>query len=381
MIPRFKPSLNWRELLALSRGNHGAVERFEKAFAAKFQAVDAVAFPYGRSAQWAFLKAVGVKNSEIIMPAYTCSVVAHAVTLSGNTPRFIDIDLHDYNINLDEVESAINENTRAIIATHTFGYPQNVNRLESMVEKAEKKFGHKIWLMQDCCHAFGAEWQGRMVGTSGDVAVYAFNISKLMTSIFGGMLTFQDKQLAEKIRKWRDSNFRKPSMFKSMKRRLYLLAVYIAFNKRIYGFIWWLQEKTPFLDKFTKAYHLDDEIHFPPDYMDRMLDVEASVGLVQLDKYSEIVHQRRQKAKWYDRNLERRKDWKFPPIVEGATYSHYTVRVVDRNSVIREYSSKGVQLGKLIQYSIPDLASYNTSNDKCSLSSKVKSTTINFPLS
>ena len=74
--------------------------------------------------------------------------------------------------------------------------------------------------MQDCCHAFGAEWKGRMVGTSGDVAVYAFNISKLMTSIFGGMLTFQDKQLAEKIREWRDFNFRKPRIFKSMKRRL-----------------------------------------------------------------------------------------------------------------------------------------------------------------
>ena len=53
--------------------------------------------------------------------------------------------------------------------------------------------------MQDCCHAFGAEWRGRMIGTSGDVAVYAFNISKLMTSIFGGMLTFQNKDLAQKL--------------------------------------------------------------------------------------------------------------------------------------------------------------------------------------
>jgi perosamine synthetase len=381
MIPRFKASLNWRELLALFRVKHGAVERFEKAFAKKFQAVDAVAFPYGRSAQWAFLKAVGVKDSEIIMPAYTCSVVAHAVTLSGNTPRFIDIDLHDYNMNLDLAESAINEHTRAIIATHTFGYPQDLDRLESMVEKAEELYGHKIWLIQDCCHAFGAEWKGRIVGTSGDVSVYAFNISKVMTSIFGGMLTFQDKKMAKLVREWRDANYKQPSFLKSLKRRIYLLAVYIAFKEKIYGLIWWLQEKTPLLDKLTKAYHLDDEIHFPPDYLDRMLDVEASVGLIQLRKYSEIVSQRRKKAKWYDRNLERRNDWEFPPIVEGATYSHYTVRVVDRDSVIREYASKGVQLGKLIQYSIPDLASYNTSDDKCLFSSKVKSTTINFPLS
>ena len=60
------------------------------------------------------------------------------LALSDNIPRFIDIDLHDYNMNLDLAEEAINENTRAIIATHTFGYPQDLERLESMVEKAEK---------------------------------------------------------------------------------------------------------------------------------------------------------------------------------------------------------------------------------------------------
>ena len=157
--------------------------------------------------------------------------------------------------------------------------------------------------------------------------------------------------------------------------------MYIAFNKRIYGFIWWLQDKTPFLDKLTKAYHLDDEIHFPPDYLDRMLDVEASVGQVQLGKYSEIVHQRRKKAKWYDRNLERRSGWFFPPIVEGATYSHYVVRVPKRNAVVREYKKRGVQLGELIDYSIPDISCYKDDSSKCPLSSEASRQTINFSVS
>ena len=69
----------------------------------------------------------------------------------------------------------------------------------------QKKYGHKVWLIQDCCHAFGAEWNGRMISTSGDVAIYAFNISKMITSIFGGMLTFQDQMLADKVRAWRDA--------------------------------------------------------------------------------------------------------------------------------------------------------------------------------
>ena len=356
------------------------VAKFEKEFAQKFEAVDAVAFPYGRSAQWAFLKAQGIENAEIIMPSYTCSVVAHAVSLSGNSPQFVDIDLHDYNMNLEQAESLINEKTRGIIATHTFGYPQDLERLERMVENAEKRYGHKIWLMQDCCHAFGAQWRGRSVGTSGDVAVYAFNISKIITSIFGGMLTFQSQDLADKVRKWRDSNFRKPGFLKSVVRRFYLLAVYFAFNPIAYRFTWWLQNKTPFLNRLTKAYHLDEKIHFPPDYLDEMMDVEAAVGLVQLRKYSRIIDGRIKKAKWYERNLEKREGWEFPPIIEGATYSHYTVRVPNRNEIIEEFAQKGIHLGKLIQYSIPDLSCYNSSGDYPH-SNRVCKQTINFPLS
>lgn len=378
MIPRFKPWLGWPEFFALFKPNKGAVEKFEKEFAKSFQAVDAVAFPYGRSAQWAFFKALGIKDAEVIMPAYTCSVVAHAVTLSDNTPRFIDIDLYDYNMNLEEAEAAINENTRAIIATHTFGYPQDLYRLETMVQKAEQRFGHKVWLVQDCCHAFSAEWKGRMVGTSGDVAVYAFNISKIMTSIFGGMLTFQDQALADRVRAWRDAHYEKASWMKAVKRRLYLLAVYIAFNEKFYGLTWWLQEKTPLLNRFTKAYHLDDTIHFPPDYLDKMLDVEAAVGLEQLRRYPQIIQRRRDNVLWYDEHLERREGWVMPPIVKGATYSHYVVRVPDRQSVLKEFSANGTHLGELIQYSIPELASYKTSVNVCEGSLNASSHTVNF---
>lgn len=380
MVPRFKPSLNWKELLSIFKLNRGAVENFEREFAKKFEAVDAVAFPYGRSAQWAFFKAIGLENAEIIMPAYTCSVVAHAITLSGNKPKFIDISIHDYNMNLDLAEKAINENTRAIIATHTFGYPQDLNRLESIVKKAEKKFGHKIWLIQDCCHAFGAKWKGRMIGTSGDVSVYAFNISKIITSIFGGMLTFQDQDLAKKVRQWREKHFEEPTVFKSLKRRLYLLAVYFAFNEKIYGLVWWLQEKTTLLNKFTKAYHLDDKIHFPPDFLDKMLNCEAAIGLIQLKKYDHIVKVRRDKAEWYDKNIKKRREWIMPPIIIGATYSHYSVRVPARKIVTKNYLLKKVELGHVIQYYIPNLKHYKTKQNYFPCAEKASKQIVNFPL-
>ena len=380
MIPRFKPDLGWPEFKAVFRRNRGAVERFEEEFAKTFQAVDAVAFPCGRSAQWAFFNAVGLKDTEVIMPAYTCSVVAHAVSLSGNQPRFIDIKLDDYNMDLDLVPAAINARTRAIIATHTFGYPQDLDRLEAIVREAEERYGHKIWLMQDCCHAFGAEWKGRMIGTSGDVAVYAFNISKIMTSIFGGMLTFQNQELAGRVRAWRDAHYSPSHWSKAILRRLYLLAVYFAFNEKVYGLTWWLQEKTPLLNRLTKSYHLDDRIHFPPDYLDRMLSVEAAVGLEQLKKYPRIVQRRRDNAKYYDQHLPRSEDWVYPPVVDGATFSHYVVLVPDKAVVIEKMAREGVHLGELIQYSIPNTKPYNEASSDCPQSLIASNNVVNFPV-
>ncbi len=380
MIPRFKPNLNHTELLSLISPNTGLVRRFERQFAKDFNAVDAVAFPYGRSALWAFLQAVGVRDAEVVMPAYTCSVVAHAITLSGNKPAFVDCNLTDYNMDLDLLPDIINEHTRAVVATHLFGYPLDLDRVEQIVAEAEQHYGHKIWLIQDCAHSFGATWNGRLVGTSGDTALYALNISKMITSIFGGMLTFQDQDLADKIRSWRDERFKKPGLLKPLLRRLYLVAVYIAFNETIYGLVWWLQEKTPLLNKLTKAYHLDDKIHFPPDYLDHMLDVEAAVGLEQLKKYPKIIANRRKMAAWYDQNLKRRKGWVFPPIIEGATYSHYVVRVPDRQAVVREYAAKGMHLGELIQYSVPLLPGYDKMCFFCPYAEKASKRTVNFPI-
>lgn len=380
MIPRFKPWLGWAEVRALFRRNRGAVELFENDFARAFGSVEAVAFPHGRSALWAFLNAVGVTDAEVVMPAYTCSVVAHAISLSGNRPRFVDIRPDDYNMDLNLLPTALNERTRAVVATHLFGYPLDLERVETIIVDAEARYGHKIWLIQDCAHSFGASWKGRLVGSSGDVALYGLNISKMMTSIFGGMLTFSNPELAAQVRTWRDARFQRPSWFKGWQRRLYLLAVYIAFSKLVYGFTWWLQEKTPLLNRLTKSYHLDDEIRFPPGYDEKMLDVEAAVGLVQLKKYPEIIARHRHIAAYYDRCVPRRPDWALPPQIDGATYSHYVVRVPNRGNTVAELASRSIQLGELIQYSVSHLSSYAAEKQMCTNSSIASRCTINLPL-
>jgi len=266
------------------------------------------------------------------------------------------------------------------VATHLFGYPMDIDRLESVVAEAQQRHGQKIWIIQDCAHAFGASWKGRMVGCSGDTALYAFNLSKMMTAIFGGMLTFADRELAQRVRAWRDDHLHPASWVKAALRRVYLLAASAAFSGPLYGLTWWLQERTPWLDRLTRSYHLDQRIELPPDHLDRMLDVEAAVGLAQLARYRDIVAHRRANASWFDGHIVRRAGWNLPPLVEGATYSHYVVRVPDRARCVAAAARRGVHLGELVQYSVPQLGPYGAPASAHPNADLASRTTINVPV-
>jgi perosamine synthetase len=382
VIPRFKPFLGKEELSAPFRSIPNAVSMFELKFADKFESKFAISFPYGRSALWAFFNALDIHDAEVILPAYTCSVVAHAIILSKNIPRFVDIQLNDFNMDLDQVKESITSRTKAIIATHLFGYPLNANELKTLVEEAEMKYGHKIWIIQDCAHSFDATINGLHVANQPDAAIYGLNISKQFTSIFGGMLTTNDELLAKSIRDWRDTHFRHADILKSLRRWIYMMAIYPAFFEPVYGLVFCLQYQTPLLNHLTRAYHLDEKIHFPPGFDEYMLPIEAKVGLVQMEKYSNIVQRRRESADYYNKHIRSHTRWVMPPLIEGATYSHYVIRVPDRESVMRQAAQQGLQLGELIEYCIPESGQYRkyVGDQVYPNSSLCSRTTINLPV-
>jgi len=358
MIPRLKPYLGKEEILTIFKSSKLAVQRFEQSFAAQFHSNHAISFPYGRSALWAFLNALELKNIEVVQPAYTCSVVAHATVLSGNIPVFVDNTLTDYNMNIDLFADAITPNTWVVIPTHLFGYPMDIDKVNDIVRHAERQYGHKIWVIQDCAHSFDARFNGKTVTNAGDGAIFGLGISKQITSIFGGVFTTCDEVTAKKVREFRDRNFRKPSWKKSILRYLYLLAVYPAFQPLVYGLVYWMQEKTPILNRLTKAYHLDEKIHFPPDYLDQMTDIEALVGLEQLKKYAAVRLKRIEIAKKYFDEIRLANEWVLPPEIDGATYSHFVIRTDARDRLLKYFASQGIQLGQLIEYSMPHHPAY-----------------------
>jgi len=359
MIPRLKPAFDAAEIAAALRsGSPGDVAAFESAFAKKFEAAEAVAFPYGRTALKGLLHALDVINAEVIAPSYTCVVVQHATLLSGNVPVFVDNTMTDYNMDLDQLAAAITPRTGAILATHLFGFPLDLDRLRAIVGDAEQRFGRKIWVIQDCAHSFGARWHGRLACNDGDAALFGLNVSKVVSSIFGGMLTFADRAVAARVRAWRDANLSPAGVIKSSLRLAYLLATYPAFEKLPYGMVHFLQYRTALLDRLTKAYHLDEEVRFPPDAGEQMRPIEARVGLAQLAKYDWMIERRRAHAARYAAGLKGVPGWVLPPLVDGATYSHYAVRVPDRQAAVDHFAGHGVHLGEVVEYSVAHLTAY-----------------------
>lgn len=364
MIPRLRPTLGLKEALALLPSfREDDVERFERTFAQTLGVDCALAYPYGRSALWSFLRAVGLHGDEVILPTYTCTVVAHAIVLSGNVPRFVDIERGGFLADLDQVEAQITSRTRAIVVTHLFGYPADLERLTAILARAEEAHGHQIWVVQDCAHSFGCGRPDRPVQRAPDVALFGLNASKLVTSIFGGVLTTEDPHLAERLRRWRSVDFHRNPL-KGLRRAAYAAALFVAFDRRAYRGVKWLQDHTSLLDGATRAYHLDGEIRLPPDYREELAPIEARVGLAQLERYPWMVARRREIAARYRAGLSDLPGVELPPEVEGATYSHYVLRVADRPRWIMEARRAGIELGTVIDYSVAELPAYARYRDR-----------------
>lgn len=378
LIPRLKPNYTFSDWLAVFNiFQKKSIECYEKEFSEKFENEYGVMFQHGRTGLYALLKVWGLDKDEVICPAYTCVVVPNAIVLSGNVPVFVDCAKDSFNMDIDLLEKAITEKTRAVIVTHIFGYPMDVIQVQDIIKSVEKKHGHKIYVIQDAAHSYGAKWNGELVSKFGDASIFGSNISKVINSIFGGMVITNSKETFEALISWRDKNTIKVGMIKSLKRFVYFIAVNIAFNSFVYGFVNWL-ERLGALDQFVK-YFEEDKIYFPNDWDSFPSKIEARVGRNQLKKYDYLITQRVNSAKKWIQELQD-KDVIFKDDIDGSTYSHCVALVEDRDKWLEAYRIKGIQLGIIIEYAIPYMKAYEKYRTKdFSISLEYSKKTINFP--
>jgi perosamine synthetase len=306
MILTAGPSISAKEAAysydAASKGWNGEwskyLTRFEKAFA-EYVGVDfAMATSSCTGALQIALMALDIgPGDEVIVPDQTWVATANAVRYVGATPIFADVEIDTWNIDSNSVESLITHKTKAIMPVHMYGHPSRMTNLISLANKFNLK------IVEDAAPAIGAEWQGKKCGTFGSFAGFSFQGAKLMVTGEGGMLVTNDKDLYQK------------------------------------AFKIWDQGRNP-----TRTFWIDEDgVKF------KMSNIQAALGLAQLERVDELIEMKRRIFSWYEEGLEGLPHIVLNKEVEGAKSIYWMTSIlldltcpISRDDLIKKLKLRNV---------------------------------------
>jgi len=216
MIPINQPSIGKEEIEAVvevlksgilteKSGRGPRVLQFEKEFAKFVGAKHAIAVSSGTAALHSSLLAAGIQpGDEVVVPSFTFSATAGAVVLAGGKPAFADIDADTYCITPESIEAVLTRATKAIMPVHMYGLCAD---MDPIIELAHNR---GVVVIEDAAQAHGAEYNGRRVGSLGDVTCFSFYPGKNMTTGEGGMITTNDDDTAEQLKRIRTHGEERP---------------------------------------------------------------------------------------------------------------------------------------------------------------------------
>lgn len=269
MIPVMKPWIGEAEARAaadvvasgwLAQGPR--VAEFEAAFAARVGAAHGVALSSCTTGLHLALHLLGVgPGDEVVVPSLSFIATANSAVYVGAKPVFADVDPEDGNVSERSVVAVLTDRTRAVIAVHQGGVPADVEPLRRLCHE------RGIALVEDAACAAGSSYRGRPVGASASIAAWSFHPRKLLTTGEGGMLTTDDREVAERARRLREHGMSVSAAARHLSRQ-------------------------PMIENYL-------EVGF--NY--RMTDVQAAIGLVQLGKLDAMVQRRRELARAYQEPL------------------------------------------------------------------------------
>jgi perosamine synthetase len=265
IIPIYAPEFTGNEKKYLNNcidtgwisANGGYVRIFEDEFARYCGSKYAVSVSSGTSALYLALVCLGIKRGdEIIVPSFTMVSTALAVAYIGAKPVFVDCETGTGNINPSEIEKAITKKTKAIIPVHIYGIPAEMDTIQKIADK------HSLSVVADAAEAMGAKYKGRMVGSISIISTFSLYVNKIVTSGQGGMITTSSKKLYEELKR-------------------------------------------------LNNYYFSDKKHFWHEkigYNFKMSNLEAAVGLAQLEKIAQTLTKKKNIYRWYKDELDMLKE-------------------------------------------------------------------------
>jgi perosamine synthetase len=296
LIPAARPIIGDEEREAVDRvlrsgmmAQGPEVKAFEEEFSRFVGGRHCIAVNSGTSALHLGFLAAGIKaGDEVIVPSFSFAATANSVALTGAVPVFGDIDPRTFNLDPDQVESLITPRTKAIMPVHLYGHIADMDRFEEIGKK------HNLIIFEDAAQAHLASLNGRMAGEWGAVASFSFYPTKNMTSGEGGMIVTNDADIEHQSRMLRNQGG------------------VVRYQNEIVGF------------------------------NNRMTDIHAAIGRVQVTKVEGWTEQRRKNATYLDANL---KGVITPYLRPGSkhAYHQYTIRI---DGATNEARDKAIELIK-----------------------------------
>lgn len=275
------------------------VLELEKKMSEYHSVKDAIGVASGTDALFLSLLALDIgKDDEVITTPFTFFATVEAIIYTGAKPVFVDIDPLTFNIDVSQIESKINEKTRAILPVHIFGHPADMDRICELANK------YNLKVIEDCAQAFGASINGRKVGSLGNAGCFSFYPSKNLGAYGdGGMIIVNDLEVSERIRALRNHG-----------------------SKVSY-------------------------IHTRIGYNSRLDEIQAGILLVKFKRIDEYNRKRQEKALLYNSLLN---GFVKCPITKANTihvYHQYTILIDKRDLVQKNLRDRGIT--SVVYYPVP----------------------------
>jgi len=274
------------------------VRDFENKFAKYVDRKFSIAVSSGTAALEIAIKALGVKkNDEVIIPNFTIISNALAVIKQNAKPILIDCNLDNWNINIDDIEKKITKKTKAIIVTHIYSFP---NEMEKIIKICKK---NNILIIEDAAEVLGLKYKDKKCGSFGDISTFSFYANKQITTGEGGMISLNNLNLYKKCKSLRNLCFGEKNRFN----------------------------------------------HHDIGWNYRMTNIQASLGLSQMNNINKIIKKKMDIGARYFSNLNKNDDLKILP--PSKTYSkniYWVVGILIKNKKIKA----SVLSKKLLKYGI-----------------------------
>jgi len=284
------------------------VAEFERRFASLCGARNAVGVSSWTTGAFLVLHAWGVgPGDEVIVPSLTFIASVNVIAHVGATPVFADIDPHTWNIDPVSIEQLITPRTKVIMPVDQLGLPSEIDAINDIARR------HGLRVIEDAACSFASRNRGRPIGALADVTVFSLHARKIVTTGEGGMIVTNDDALAERLRRLRHQGMSLSDHARHGARP----TVFETYPEIGYNF--------------------------------RMTDIQAAIGLVQLDRLPEILTQRREIAQRYNEYLRNHPVFVPPHVPEGMEHNWQSYMIglrphvgLDRNAVMDWLYDQGI---------------------------------------